>query len=663
MHTDSEQKVDLKILACLAGGMLLIAAVAARWLFDTPEHAGFLAALATILLGAPIVWEAAVGLFSKHEHGHSHMDELIALAIIAAFCSGEYLEAGAVAFFMLISNFIEHRTAVGALKSIESLIRITPTKARKLIDGREEDADAATLRPGDVVIVRPGDAIPGDGTVRTGQSTVNQANITGESVPVEKAQGDEVFSGTINETGRLEIEITRAGEDSTLGQVQSLILQAAQTKPVVARMLEKYASYYTPVVLMVAGIVYVFTRDLDRCIALLLVACPCAIVLAGPTAVVAALSASARLGVLIKNVTDLEIAQRITAIVFDKTGTLTVGKLSVARMQPAPGVDGAELLRLAASAEQNSKHPVARAVVDVAQRAKLTLAEPEHFEEVPGRGVIAKFDGERIVVGREAFLQDHGIDVSNLTLGDDEGLSMLFIARGQRAIGWVGLADQVRDSSKGAMDELEALGVRRRVMITGDRPSPARRVASAVHVTDVQSEALPGDKLDLVEALKKQGHTVAVVGDGVNDGPALAAGDISIAMGAAGSDVAIHTATVALMNSNLNRIPFLVKLSRRTVGVIRQNLIGVVIYVVIMLALLAMGFITPLIAAIGHGVSSILVVFNSARLVREGEYLHEGSITEVPTQREAMHTMRQQEPKLNPTPGSAPGSAATPAMA
>ncbi len=621
---ESERRIDAKILAALAGGMLLIAAVIAKFVFDTHEQSDLFAILASILLGTPIIYDAAKHLLPSshgHEHGN-HMEELIALAIMASFADGHYLECGAVAFFMLIANFIEHRTAVGALHQIESLIRITPTKAKLLHeDGSEAEVEAAQLQPGDVVVVRPGDSVPGDGRIRTGQSTLNEANITGESLPVEKTTGDEVFNGTINESGRLEVEITRAGEDSTLGQVQKLIIQAAASKPVVVRMLERYAAYYTPTVLMIAAVIFVFTRDLSASISLLLIACPCAIILAGPTATVASLSAAARLGVYIKNVTDLEVARRITAIILDKTGTLTEGKLAVTRIQPNEGVDPAEMLRLCASAEADSKHPVARALAAVAAKAKLDLSKPSSFEEVAGRGVIATIDGQRVLVGRESWLAEQGVSFDGLSREGSEGLSLLFVAQGDRVSGWVGLEDTIRANAKACMDALDELGVQRRVMITGDRQSPAARVAAAIDMTDFEAEALPGDKLRLVETLKEKGHTVAVVGDGVNDGPALAAGDVSIAMGAAGSDVAIQSATVALMNSQLDRIPFLIRLSRRTVSVIRQNLIGVLIYILIMLGLLAVGYMTPLVAAIGHGVSSIIVVFNSARLIREGEHL------------------------------------------
>lgn len=655
---DEQRKVDLQIVAVLLGVTLLAAAVIAMFTFDTNDHSDMLAMFASLLLGGPIVYGAGKGLITgrcshdhgptpgsggcghdhdhdhdhAHDHAHdhdhvaggSHMEELVALAIIAAFANGNYFECAVVAFFMLIASLIEHRTAAGALKTIESLIRITPTKAVLLTDQGEREVQAKDLKPGDVVLVLPGDNIPGDGTVRAGNSTVDQANITGESVPVEKAPGDEAFAGTINETGRLEIEITRAGEDSTLGKVQSLILQAAASKPAVVRELSKYASYYTPVVIILAFIIFVFTKDLKNSISLLLIACPCALILCGPTAIVAALSAAARLGVLVKSVSDLEVVRRCTAIVFDKTGTLTTGDLSVTRMKPVEGVEGADLLSWCYSAEVNSRHPVARAVVEVAERAKLEAMSTTGFEEVSGRGVKASMaDGSTILVGREAFLQDHGVDMSVLDTTETEGLSLLFVAHNGLAAGWLGLADQPRKGAPGALAELDELGVKRRVMITGDRWSPARRVAEALGITDFTAEALPGDKLELVETLKAEGHTVAVVGDGVNDGPALAAGDVSIAMGAAGSDVAINSASIALMNNNLNRIPFLVGLSGKTVTVIRQNLIGTLVYILLMIALLLAGYMEPWIAAVGHGISSIVVIFNSARLVREGEQIHE----------------------------------------
>ena len=671
-------KWDWGLLAAGGGLVLLLAAVAAKFLFDLPDYSEYLSLVSALLLGTPIVWGAFKSLWTghcSHDHGHgsdcshpdhvhaddavpggSHMEELVALAIVASFALSSYMEAAAVAFFMLVASMIEHRTAVGAVKELESLVRITPTRARRLDgDGSETEVPAAELRAGDRVVILPGDNIPADGRVLVGASTVNQANITGESLPVEKAAGDEVFAGTINQTGRMEVEVSRAGEDSTLGKVQGLILQAAQTRPAVVRELSKYTAYYTPVVVMLAFIIFVFTQSPEKAISLLLVACPCALILCGPTAIVAALSSAARLGVYVKSVADLEVVRRVTAFVFDKTGTLTTGRLTVSRMKPAEGVDPAELLRVAAAAEANSRHPVAQAVTAIARKANITPPATQDASEVAGRGVQVTLEGQTVRVGRPSWLESCGIDPAALAAvdqGDAEGLSLLFVARGQEVMGWIGLADTLRDDAAQAIDDLAAEGVKQRVMITGDRRSPAALVASRLRLTGFTAEALPGDKLALVNELKRKGHTVAVIGDGVNDGPALAAGHVSLAMGAAGSDVAIDAASIALMNNQLDRLPFLARLSRSTVTVIRQNLAFTLAYILVMLLLLGLGYLTPLWAAIGHGVSSIAVVFNSARLVRQGEQLQR-----VESRRESGH----HAPEAAEPPRPAPRLEAVPA--
>ncbi|MCZ7645416.1 MAG: cation-translocating P-type ATPase [Planctomycetota bacterium] len=630
-------QASAEIVVTLLGGVLLLASLAAQYLFapaQAPEpqahhaewagghgpsnfYAEALAFVAAILLGAPLV----LGAWKELVHGHSHMIELVALAFLAAFATGEYLTAGAIAFFMILAELIESRTALGARATIESLIRITPTTARRLEDGRETAVDAKDLKAGDRVRVLPGDNIPGDGVVETGFSTVNQANITGESLPVDKQAGDEVFGGTINLTGALEIKVTKAGEDTTLGQVQQLILQAERTRIPITRLMDRYARWYTPTVLMLAGIVLFFTHNLKDAISMLIIATPCALILAVPTAMVAALSAAARLGILIKKSSDLEVARNLTAIVFDKTGTLTTGTLSVTRLQPAPGVDPAELLAAAALAEQHSRHPVARAVLEVAQRARIPLRETESFEEVSGRGVKARFEGREILVGRASWLKELGLDTAALDSPEAEGLSLLYVARDGKLLGWIGMMDKTRPDAAQAMDRLRELGLKNLVMVTGDRLSVARRVAAEMHCTDLKAEVLPAEKLELVDALKKRGHVVAVVGDGVNDAPALAAGSISIAMGAAGSDVAIHSASIALMNDNLNRIPFLIHLSRRASAVVRQNLIFGGLFIVTFFAIAAAGQLPVVVAAMLHAVAEAVVIFNSARLVREGENL------------------------------------------
>ena len=626
--SNSTQKVNAEILAVLLGGLLLVTAAIAYFVFpphrlidhETPnQHAQAIAMFAALLLGVPLVWQAVRDLWL----GRMHMNELAALAVVAAFANGQYLESGAIAFFMIITSLIEHRTALGARKSIEALVRITPTRAHLLLsDNEEKEVEAKDLKPGDVVRVRPGDNIPGDGRVVSGISTVNQANITGESLPVDKAEGDEVFGGTINETGVMEIEVTKAGEDTTLGRVKDLILQAERTRTPISRLIDRYAHWYTPVILLIISAVYIIQRDLDVAISMLILACPCSFILAVPTAMVAALSSAARLGVLVKNVDTIETARNLTAIVFDKTGTLTTGKLSVTRLNPVDGVEGADLLLAAASVEQNSRHPVARAITEVAKRARLELSEPTSFEEVPGRGVRATVDNQEVLVGRATWIAEQGIDTSSIDEAEAEGLSLLYATRNGKLLGWIGLEDKTRAGAAEAMDHLrDQKLIKKLVMVTGDRWSVARRVASEMHCTDVQAEVLPGQKLEIVDQLKAQGHTVAVVGDGVNDAPALAAGNISVAMGAAGSDVAINSASIALMNNNLNRIPFLVELSRDAIRVVRQNLVFAMVYIIVFEILAGYNVIPPVLAVLLHTFSSIFVVFNSARLVRRGEVL------------------------------------------
>ncbi len=614
-------KVSLSLLGTLLGGALLINGWIVNTFFtDGGDISMMFNIMGALLLGVPVIWNATTCLLK----GHNHMDELVALAIIAAFCNTQYAVAGSVAFFMLLAELIETRTALGARASIESLVKITPTKAHLLAsDGTESEVEASQLTPGQIVRVRPGDNVPADGEVLTGQSTVNQANITGESLPVDKVTGDTVFAGTSNLTGTMDVKVVSAGSDTTLGKVQSLILDAESTKIPIMRIIDRYASWYTPTILMIAVLIFVFTGEIDYAISSLIIACPCAIILATPTAMVASLSCAARLGVLIKNVSDLESAGRLTAMVFDKTGTLTTGQLAVTRLTPVGGVDPTEMLALTSSLENFSKHPVARAIMDVARKANLTLNEVQDFQEEPGRGVSGTVNGKLVMVGRDSWLKDKGVDMAPLADGDTppDGISLLYVASENKCIGWVGMEDRTRSEARQAMEDLTALGIKRLVMVTGDRLAVARRVAGEMGCSEVKAECLPQEKLHLVNQLQQEGYRVAVVGDGVNDAPALAAGDLGVAMGAAGSDVAINSASIALMNSELDRLPFLIKLSRVTRQVVFQNLAFGLLFIIIGIILSGQGKIIPIVAAIMHLVSSLVIVFNSARLVRFGEEL------------------------------------------
>jgi Cd2+/Zn2+-exporting ATPase len=610
----------------IAGVVFIANSFFMEWFGGTDDRiAGISAFIGAIILGYPILKLAVTSIL----RGMLTINELVAIAFLAAIASGEsqlggYQTAGIVAFFMLLGELIETRTAAGARASIESLVKMTPTKARRIVAAGEEEVTASELNVGDVIRIRPGDNVAADGKIIKGQGSINQANITGESLPVDKTTGDEVFAGTTNLNGVLEVKITRAGEDTTFGRVRDLILSAEQTKQPIMRIIDQYMGYYTPLVLVIAGVVWFFTRDIERVVSVLVISCPCAFILASPTAMVAALASAARLGILIKNVGDIEIAARINAFVFDKTGTLTTGELAVSRLAPQGDLKPAELLKIAATAEKFSNHPTAKALVNLAEEAGVTLVDPTDFKETAGRGVQAKVDDESIVIGRAQWLRDNGVTddfESKVDLKEAEGYSLLFVARGGECIGWIGLQDATRSEAKEALADLLESGVRRVVMVSGDRQPVAARVAAEIGCGEVVAECLPQDKVDFVNDLKKRGYRVAVIGDGVNDAPALAAGDMGVAMGAAGSEVAIQSATIALMNSDLRRLPFLMRLSRQTRKVINQNFLFGILFIIGGMIGASYGVINPIVAAMLHNAGSLIVVFNSARLVRQGEEL------------------------------------------
>lgn len=617
----------LPLLQTLIGLVFVINSFVVGWVFSdngSPIAAGS-AMIGAIILGYPIVWTAIKDIM----RGLLTTNELVALAVLASFGSadfqiGGYQQAGVIAFFMLLGQIIETRTAEGARHSIESLIKLTPPKARRITPAGEEEVATRLLSVGDVIRVRPGDNVAADGLIVSGQGSFNQATITGESLPVDKKPGDEVFAGTQNLTGAIEIRVTRAGEDTTLGKVRELILAAEKTRLPIMRIVDQYMGFYTPLVLLIGILVWAYTHDLSRVIAIFIVSCPCAFILATPSAMVAALSAAARLGILIKNVGDIEAAARINAFVFDKTGTLTTGKLAVSRLSPMNNATPAELLRVAGSAEKYSNHPTAKALAQLAGEAGVPLIEPKDFSETAGRGVNASIDGAKVLVGRAQWLKEQGVAddfLKSVDLNETEGFSLIFVARNGQCIGWIGLQDQTRPEAREALADLKATGVRRIAMISGDRQPVAARVAREIGCEEVMGECLPQNKVEFVRQTKAKGYRVAVIGDGVNDAPALAAGDLGIAMGAAGSEVAIHSATIALMNNDLRRLPFLVRLSRQTRSVINQNFLLGIMFVIGGLILAALKFINPIVAAVLHVVGSLMVVFNSARLVRQGEEL------------------------------------------
>ncbi|MGY8651040.1 MAG: heavy metal translocating P-type ATPase, partial [Verrucomicrobiia bacterium] len=601
------------------GILFVINGFLADWFLGSESSVGDLSAM----IGAFIL---GIRIFRTTIHdlrrGLLTTNELVAIAVLATFSSGEYHAAGLVAFFMLLGEMIESRTASGAREAIRRLMKLTPTRAIRLIAGKEEEVAALDLAVGDRIRVRPGDNVPADGDILLGTGSINQANITGESLPVDKEPGDNVFQGTINLDGMLEVEVTKVGEQTEFGRVRELILQAAQSKTQLMKIVDQYMGFYTPLVLVIGALVWAFTQDLNRVISVFIVSSPVAFILATPTAMGAAVATASRLGILIKQVSDIELAARINAFVFDKTGTITTGTLTVSRVMPVEGVQRSELLLATAAAEQYSNHPTAKAIGTLAAEVGLTLPEPTDFKEIAGKGVQATVDGAKIMVGREMWLNENEVTgdlKGSVDIDEAAGFSLVFVSRDGEFIGWVGMTDEIRAEAAESLEGLRNEGVRRLAIVSGDRTPVAERVAAEVGCEEVRAECLPGQKVEYVQDIRSKGYKVAFVGDGVNDAPALKAGDIGIAMGAAGSDVAIQSATIALMNNDLRRLPFLVHLSRMTRSVINQNFIFGILFVIIGLVLAALNYITPVLAAMLNVAGSLIVVFNSARLVREGE--------------------------------------------
>lgn len=624
-----------KLGVAMIGAFFIINSYLLKWLQpDQPVSADLSAMIGALVMAFPIFTVAIKDLFN----GIVHMNELVALAVLAALSGGDFRIAGIISFFLLISVIIESKTATGAQRSIEDLIKLTPHTARKIVNGEETEIEVEGLLTGEVIRIRPGENFPVDGVIIKGDSTVNQSSITGESLPVEKEEGNDVFAGTTNLTGVLDIKITKLGKETTLGKVKEMILAAENVKPPIIRLIDRYAGYYTPTILMIAGLTWWFSGgNMTNVIAVLVISCPCALVLASPTAVVASLAAAARLGILIKDVSYLELAAKVRAIIFDKTGTLTEGNLSVARLTPAEGIQPAELLKIASSAESHSNHPAAIALQNLAKEAGINISPVSNFKETHGKGVETDYQDGKCHVGRKEWFESMGFDLkaldSSYESAKDTGMSIVYVALNGRPVGWIGFRDTVRKEAFEAIKQLQIQGIRKCMMVTGDRKGVADIVAKGLNIEEFRADCLPDDKVRYVKE-SKVSHFTAVVGDGINDAPALAAGDLGIAMGAIGSDIAIDSAAVALMTNDLRRIPLLFRLAKQSRSIINQNIFFGFVFITGGITLSVFGMLQPIAAAVLHTLSTLVIIFNSARLVRTGEELTFDSKEEMPAQGE-----------------------------
>jgi heavy metal translocating P-type ATPase len=557
----------------------------------------------------------------------------VTVALIATIAIGEFRAAAVVVFIMAVAGALETYTLDRARRSIRSLLDLTPKTATVRRDGNEVVVPVDQVQVGDVVVVRPGGRIPVDGTVSVGHSSVNQAPITGESMPVEKSEGGEVFGGTLNETGRLEIKTSKVGKDTTLAQIVHLVEQAQGTRAPVQNLADRFTAWFLPMVLVLAAIALLTSGAVKVAVSVLLVACPCAFAIATPTAVTAGISNMARRAVLIKGGIFLELAKKMDVLLVDKTGTFTLGKPAVVDIVAFDGLPEDEVLRLAATVEKYSEHPLARSIMNRARECRLQVPDPDEFKIEVGMGVTARLDGKRILIGKDTFLQDKGVVIAEdikhrLSNQTERGRTAILVANDAKPIGLIAIADEVRNETPIAIASLKAMGVKNVTMLTGDDHRVARAVSEQIGVDDFQAELLPEQKLQYVEKLQRQGLVVGMIGDGINDAPALALADVGIAMGAAGTDVAVETADVTLMNDDFSLVVNFMEMSRKVMLRIKLNILFSMVYNIIGFVLAGFGMLSPVVAVIFQEAGCITVVFSSTLLLwsKTGSRLQSGDV-------------------------------------
>lgn len=604
------------LLTFANAALLLIGVVVA--LLGAPGVARWLFLAAAIVGGLPLFLFAAKGLFLR---GDITAGVMASTAVIAAIIIGEYAAAALVVFMMSVGEWLENFTVARADNALRDLARLVPAQVMVRRDGKEQIILLEQVLVGDTVLARTGERLGVDGVVTGGSASVNQAAITGESMPAEKRAGDEVFAGTLNEAGLLKIRVTRVGEQTTLGQIVRLVKDAQSHQAPVQRIANKYAKVLVPVTFSIAIGVYLLTSDAMRAVTVLVVVCPCALVLATPTAVVAAIGNAAKRGILVKSGAVIEQVGKVSVVAFDKTGTLTVGRPVVQQVISLNGVNHDELLGLAAATERYSEHPIGRSIWQAALEKNLSLIDPEDFRALPGYGVTAQVQQQAVIVGSRGLLAEQGItwlDTADqhFQFLEEQGHTVVPVAVDGKLAGLIALADAPRPEAKAAIAELKSLGIEQVVMITGDNPRAADQIARQLGIDKVYSQVLPQDKLRILRELQADGKKVAFVGDGVNDAPALAAADVGIAMGLAGADVALETADIGLMADEIERIPEIIAISHRALRAIRQNVIFSMSWNVFSVFLGIFGVIGPVIGAIMHELSALPALANSARIIQ-----------------------------------------------
>lgn len=593
----------------LVFGAVLFVVVIGEWLglfAQITDRVPFVVGLALVLLsGWPIFRNVARAARQRQITSHT----LMTVGVVAALAVGQWVTAGVVVFFMRVGDYVERFTADGARKAVRSLTAMAPKQARVVRDGAEVEVPATAVLPDEIVVVRPGAQVPVDGVVLEGYATIDQAAITGESLPVEVGPGVHVFAATIAQFGSLRVRTLRSGADTTFGRVIKLVEEAEANRAEVQRFADKFSAYFLPVVLTIALLTLLIRRDPLAMAAVLVVACSCSIALATPVAMLAAIGRAAGDGLLIKGGKYLEILARADVLLIDKTGTLTLGRPQITAVQPCAGYSACEVLHLAASAERDSEHPLAEAVRARAVADGLVLAAPTNFIATPGKGVSADVVGHRVTVGNARLA-----GVPTPPEAESQGGAIMWVTCDGQLIGALRAEDTLRPEAPAALQQVRALGITHIELLTGDNAAAAAALASGLGIT-YRADLLPEEKIAIVRAYQQQGKTVVMVGDGVNDAPALAQADVGIAMGAAGADIALEAAHVALMRADWQLVPALFILARRTLRVVKTNLMLTGVYNVAGLTLAAAGLLPPVLAAAAQSIPDLAILGNSARLL------------------------------------------------
>lgn len=554
------------------------------------------------------------GLIRDLRRGKVTAHAVMGLGLGAALAVGEYATAVVIVFFMRAGEYIERFTVERSRAAIRALTEAAPETATVRRNGQEQVVRAGEVQPGDLVVVRPGQRVPVDGVVVEGRAEVNQAPLTGESAPVSKQPGDRVFAASVNQLGYLEVRAEQVGCDSTFGRILRLVEEAQASKAPVQRLADKFSAYFIPLVLLAAGLTYLTTGRVMNAVAVLVVACACAIAIATPMAVAAAVGAGARRGILIKGGAYLEALARVDTLLVDKTGTLTFGAPAVTDVVPLNGWSPENVMRVAAAVERYSEHPLARAIVAAASSGDAPTPAQD-FEVVAGRGVAARVEGQWVRVGTAEWVAAPPAAQAEAAALHAEGKSAVFVGVEDEVTGVVGLADRVRPEVAEAFARLRQLNINRIVMVTGDTERVAASLAQMLGI-DYVAGALPAEKMALLQKLQQEGRRVAMVGDGINDAPALAAADVGIAMGAAGTAAAIEAADIALMTDDWRQVPAAVRLARRTFRTIKQNLVLTAAYNAVGIGLACVGILPPIAAAAAQSLPDVAILLNSSRLLR-----------------------------------------------